>query len=138
MIYQRTELLIGKNNLDKLKNSHVAVFGLGGVGGFVVEALARVGVGELSLIDFDTVDITNLNRQIIATQDTIGRLKAEVMQERIGAINPDIKVNIFAKKFLPANKEEFFQATYSYVVDAIDLVTCKLALVEICNKKIFL
>lgn len=135
MIYQRTELLIGKNNLDKLKNSHVAVFGLGGVGGFVVEALARVGVGELSLIDFDTVDITNLNRQIIATQDTIGRLKAEVMQERIRAINPDIKVNIFAKKFLPANNEEFFQATYSYVVDAIDLVTCKLALVEICNKK---
>lgn len=135
MIYQRTELLIGKNNLDKLKNSHVAVFGLGGVGGFVVEALARVGVGELSLIDFDTVDITNLNRQIIATQDTIGRLKSEVMQERIRAINPDIKVNIFAKKFLPSNKEEFFQATYSYVVDAIDLVTCKLALVEICNKK---
>ena len=99
MIFQRTELLIGKENLEKLQNSHVIVFGVGGVGGFVIEALARAGVGELSIVDFDTVDITNLNRQIIALQNTIGKLKNSVMRDRLLSINPDIKINEYTEKF---------------------------------------
>ena len=134
MIFQRTELLIGKENLEKLQNSHVIVFGVGGVGGFVIEALARAGVGELSIVDFDTVDITNLNRQIIALQNTIGKLKTSVMKDRLLSINPDIKVHEYPEKFSMENYDKFFKnKKYNYIVDAIDLVTSKLALAEIAQ-----
>ena len=99
MIFQRTELAIGQENLEKLKNSHIIIFGLGGVGGAAVEALIRTGVGELSIVDFDTVDITNLNRQIIATQNTIGDYKALCMKERAISINPNVKINALLKNF---------------------------------------
>ena len=134
MIFQRTELLIGKENLEKLQNSHVIVFGVGGVGGFVIEALARAGVGELSIVDFDTVDITNLNRQIIALQNTIGKLKTSVMKDRLLSINPDIRVHEYPEKFSMENYDKFFKnKKYNYIVDAIDLVTSKLALAEIAQ-----
>lgn len=136
MIFQRTELLIGNENLEKLKNSHIIVFGLGGVGGSAVEALVRAGVGELTLVDFDTVDITNLNRQIIATQNTIGNFKTDVMKERALSINPDIKINSYIEKFLKENSDLFFKnKKYDYVIDAIDLITAKLDLIELCYKE---
>lgn len=131
MIFQRAELLIGKENLEKLQNSHVIVFGVGGVGGFVIEALARAGVGELSIVDFDIVDITNLNRQIIALQDTVGKLKTSVMKDRLLSINPDIKIHEYPEKFSMENYDKFFKdKKYDYIVDAIDLVTSKLILAE--------
>lgn len=136
MIFQRTELAIGQENLEKLKNSHIIVFGLGGVGGGAVEALVRSGIGELSLVDFDTVDITNLNRQIIATQSTIGKPKALCMKERALSINPEIKINIYIEKFLKENSDLFFKdKKYDYVIDAIDLITAKLDLIELCYKQ---
>lgn len=136
MIFQRTELAIGQENLEKLKNSHIIVFGLGGVGGGAVEALVRSGIGELSLVDFDTVDITNLNRQIIATQNTIGKPKALCMKERALSINPEVKINIFIEKFLKENSDLFFKdKKYDYVIDAIDLITAKLDLIELCYKQ---
>ncbi|WP_293720669.1 tRNA threonylcarbamoyladenosine dehydratase [uncultured Cetobacterium sp.] len=136
MIFQRTELLIGKENLNKLNNSHVLVFGVGGVGGFVVESLVRAGVGELTVVDFDTVDITNLNRQVIATQDTIGQDKVEVIKKRALSINPEIKVNAYKEKFFKDKKEVFFSKDkkYDYIVDAIDLVTAKLDLITIAKE----
>ncbi len=136
MIYQRTELLIGSENLKKLKNSSVIVFGLGGVGGSAVEALARVGIGKISVVDFDTVDITNINRQIIATQNTIGKNKAEIMKERIHNINPNIKVDLFVEKFSKEKENLFFEnKKYDYIVDAIDLVKFKLELIELAKEK---
>lgn len=136
MIFQRTELAIGKENLDKLKNSHVIVFGLGGVGGGAVEALVRSGIGELSLVDFDTVDITNLNRQLIATQNTIGRQKALVMKDRALSINPDIIINTYVHKFLKEDIDLFFKnKKYDYVIDAIDLITPKIDLIEFCYRQ---
>lgn len=136
MQFQREELLIGKDNVEKLKNSHVIIFGLGGVGGFTVEALVRAGVGEITVVDFDTVDITNLNRQIIATHDSVGEDKAKLIEERALSINPNIKVNAMKEKFSSETADLFFRdKTYSYAVDAIDLVTCKLDLVKICRDK---
>lgn len=136
MQFQREELLIGKDNVEKLKNSHVIIFGLGGVGGFTVEALVRAGVGEITVVDFDTVDITNLNRQIIATHDTIGRDKAKLIEERALSINPDIKVNAIREKFSAETVDLFFKdKNYTYAVDAIDLVTCKLDLIKVCKEK---
>lgn len=136
MIFQRTELLIGQENLEKLKNSHIIVFGLGGVGGGVVEALVRSGVGEISLVDFDIIDITNLNRQLIATQHTVGKSKALSMKERALSINPDLKINIFSEKFSKENSDLFFKDKhYNYVVDAIDLITQKLDLIELCYRR---
>ncbi len=136
MIYQRTELLIGSENLKKLKNSSVIIFGLGGVGGSAVEALARVGIGEITVVDFDTIDITNLNRQIIATQSTIGKNKAEIMKNRILSINPNIKVNVYIEKFSKENERRFFgNKEYDYIIDAIDLVKFKLELIEIAVEK---
>lgn len=135
MIFQRTELAIGEKNLKKLENSHIIIFGLGGVGGSAVEALVRSGVGEISIVDFDTVDITNLNRQIIATQSTIGKHKALCMKERALSINPNIKVNVYIEKFLKETSDLFFKdKIYDYVVDAIDLITAKLDLIELCYK----
>lgn len=136
MIFQREELLIGKENLKKLKNSHVIVFGVGGVGGFTVEALVRGGVGELTVVDYDTIDITNLNRQIIALQNTIGCNKVDVIKERVLLINPEIKIHIFKEKYDESTKDIFFKdKNYDYIVDAIDLVSSKLNLIETAVKK---
>lgn len=133
-MFQRTELLIGKENLNKLQHSHIIVFGVGGVGGFAIEALVRSGIGEISIVDFDTVDLTNLNRQIIATQDSIGKLKTSVMRDRLLSINPNVIVHEFPEKFSMENSDLFFKdKKYDYIVDAIDLVTSKLALAEIAK-----
>ena len=127
--FSRTELLLGKEAMDKLKNSRVAVFGIGGVGGYVCEALVRSGVGAFDLIDDDKVCLTNLNRQIIATRKTVGKYKTDVMKERMLEINPDVNVRIHKCFFLPENADEFPFDEYDYVVDAVDTVTAKIELV---------
>ncbi len=127
--FSRTEILLGSNSMSILKASKVAVFGVGGVGGYVVEALARSGIGAFELIDNDKVSITNINRQIIATRKTIGRYKTEVMKERIMEINSEAKVEISNCFYLPENSKEFDFSKYSYVVDAIDTVTAKIDIV---------
>lgn len=126
--YIRTAMLLGEDGIENLHKKRVAVFGLGGVGGYVAEALARSGIGALDLIDHDTVAESNLNRQIIATYDTIGRLKTEVMQERIASINKDCIVRCYPEFYLPEKVSEFPFAEYDYVVDAIDTVTAKIDL----------
>lgn len=126
----RTERVIGRENLDKLKSARVAVFGVGGVGGYVVEALARSGVGALDLIDSDEVCLSNINRQILALHSTVGRSKVEVAAERVKDINPECKVNVHPVFYLPETKEQFDFTEYDYVVDAIDTVSGKIALVE--------
>jgi len=128
--FRRTERILGKEKMNRLADAKVAVFGVGGVGGFVVEALSRSGVGHIELIDHDTVAESNLNRQIIATYDTIGRYKVDVMKERILSINPNAEVVVHKCFFLPENKEEFDFSKYSYVVDAVDTVTAKLTIIE--------
>ena len=133
--FSRTQLLLGKEAMDKLANSRVAVFGIGGVGGYVCEALVRSGVGEFDLIDDDKVCLTNLNRQIIATRKTVGKYKTEVMKERILDINPDAKVNIHNCFFLPENADEFPFEEYDYIVDAVDTVTAKISLVMKAKEK---
>lgn len=127
--FSRTELLIGPDGMEKLRNARVAVFGVGGVGGYVVEALARSGIGTLDLIDNDKVCLTNLNRQIIATHSTIGKYKVEVAKERILDINPEAKVNIYKTFYMPDTADLFDFSQYDYVVDAIDTVTGKIQLV---------
>lgn len=127
--FDRTALLLGTEALERLKEARVAVFGIGGVGGYVCEALVRSGVGAFDLIDSDRVDITNLNRQIIATHKTIGQYKTDVMRERILDINPDADVRIHRCFFLPENAGDFSFAEYDYVVDAIDTVTAKIELI---------
>lgn len=127
--FSRTELLLGNAAMEKLAGSKVAVFGIGGVGGYVVEALARSGVGAFDLIDDDKVCLTNINRQIIATRKTVGRYKTDVMKERILEINPDAKVEIHNCFYLPETKDEFDFKNYDYVVDAVDTVTAKIQLV---------
>lgn len=131
--FSRTELLIGKEGIEKLKNSKIAIFGIGGVGSFVVEALARVGVGNFILVDNDTVSLTNLNRQIIATHKTINKFKVEVAKERILEINPNAKVETYKEFFMP-DSNEFFDETVTYVVDCIDTITAKIELVVRANK----
>lgn len=133
--FSRTELLLGKEAMEKLQNSRVAVFGIGGVGGYVCEALARSGVGAFDLIDDDKVCLTNLNRQIIATHKTIGKYKTEVMKERILDINPKADVRIHNRFFLPENADEFSYEDYDYMVDAVDTVTAKIALVMKAQEK---
>lgn len=130
----RIELLLGTEAIDILKKSRVAVFGVGGVGGYVVEALVRSGIGEIDLIDKDTVALSNLNRQIIATRDSLGRSKVEVMRERIMQINPECIVHTHHCFFLPETQEQFDFTKYSYVVDAVDTVTAKIALVMACQE----
>lgn len=127
--FSRTELLYGKEAMDKLENARVAVFGIGGVGGYTVEALARSGVGHFELIDDDKICLTNINRQIIATRETVGKYKVDVMKERILSINPKADIVIHKSFFLPDNKQDFDFSTYSYVVDAVDTVTAKIELV---------
>ena len=132
--FSRTELLLGHDNMEKLKNARVAVFGIGGVGGFTVEALARSGVGTLDLIDDDRVCLTNINRQIIATIKTIGQYKVDAAKERILDINPDAVVNTYKTFFMPDTADTFDFSVYDYVVDAIDTVTGKIMLVEAAQK----
>ncbi len=126
---KRTALLVGEEGMEKLKNSHVAVFGVGGVGGFAAEALARSGVGEITLVDSDTVKESNINRQIIALSDTLGRKKVDVMKERIGKINENIKVNALSEFYMPGEKTKIDFSLFSYIVDAIDTVTAKIGLI---------
>ena len=127
--FARTQLLLGTEGLEKLAKARVAVFGVGGVGGYVVEALARSGVGAFDLIDNDTVCLSNLNRQIIATQNTIGQYKVDVMKERILSINPEAVVNARRCFYLPETADQFDFSEYSYVVDAVDTVTAKIDII---------
>lgn len=129
MQYARTELLLGEQGVDKLKKSRVAVFGLGGVGGYVVEALARSGVGALDLIDNDTVSLSNINRQIIALHSTVGKRKTEVMAARVKDINPDICVKTYDLFYLPERAGEVDFSAFDYVVDAIDTVSGKIEII---------
>lgn len=133
--FSRTELLLGKEAMDRLSRSRVAVFGIGGVGGYVCEALVRSGVGHFDLVDDDKVCLTNLNRQIIATRKTIGQYKVDIMKERILDINPDAEVRTHQCFFLPENADEFPFAEYDYIVDAVDTVTAKIELVMKAQEK---
>ena len=132
--FSRTEILIGKDAIEKLQNARVAVFGIGGVGGYTAEALVRSGLGKIDIIDNDTVAITNLNRQIIATTGTIGQYKVDAMEARLLDINPNLKINKHKTFFLPDNSDEFDFSKYDYVVDAIDTVKAKIELVLKCNE----
>lgn len=127
--FARTELIFGTENMERLQKARVAVFGVGGVGGYVVEALARSGVGTLDLIDNDKVALSNINRQIVATMSTVGQYKVDVAKERIHDINPDAIVNVYKTFYLPETKDQFNFKDYDYVVDAIDTVTGKIQLV---------
>ncbi|MGN0704666.1 MAG: ThiF family adenylyltransferase [Lentihominibacter sp.] len=132
--FSRSQLLLGEDSLKKLSESKVAVFGIGGVGGYTVEALARTGVGSFVLIDDDKVCLTNINRQIIATHRTLGMYKVEVMRDRILDINPDAQVEVRKCFYLPENAHEFDFSEYSYVVDAVDTVTAKLEIITQAKK----
>lgn len=127
--FSRTQMLLGERSMERLSRARVAIFGLGGVGGCVVEALARSGVGSFVLVDHDTVAETNLNRQIIATTKTVGRYKADVMAERILDINPEAQIEVRKCFFLPENADSFDFSGYSYVVDAVDTVTAKIEII---------
>ena len=134
--FQRLKILIGKDNFLKLSSSTVAIFGIGGVGSFTAEALARSGIGHLILIDKDNIDITNINRQIHALTSSVGKSKVEVMRERILEINPAAKVDTIQKFYLPGeNVENFFICDYDYVVDAIDTITAKINLAVECSRR---
>lgn len=135
MIHQnsRTELVMGPEALEILKEKHVCIFGVGGVGGFVTEALARSGIGALDIVDNDDVALTNLNRQIIATNSTLGQAKVDVLEKRIHDINPDIRVNKFQTFYMPECAHQFDLSKYDYVVDAIDTVTAKLDIIRRCD-----
>lgn len=132
--FSRTELLFGADAMKKLASSRVAVFGIGGVGGYTVEALIRAGIGELDLIDNDTVSVTNINRQIIATHKTVGMLKVDAARERCLDINPNAKINTYSVFFTKDTENEFDFTAFDYVVDAIDTLTGKLCLVEAANR----
>lgn len=131
--FQRTEKLIGKDKSDLLHEKHVAVFGLGGVGGYTVEALARAGVGHLTLVDADTINVTNINRQIIALESTLGQKKTEAFKVRCKDINPDIEIDIFDCFFLPENSDNIDFGKFDYVCDCVDTVTAKLEIIK-CAK----
>ena len=131
----RTGLIIGNEGIEKLQNSNVIVFGVGGVGSFAAEAIARAGVGKMTIVDFDDVDITNINRQIPALHSTVGKYKVDVMKERILDINPNIDIKAIRAKYIAENSEQLLCENYDYVVDAIDMVTSKIHLIESCVKK---
>lgn len=133
--FSRTQLLIGADAIKKLSESRAAVFGIGGVGGYVCEALVRSGVGHFDLIDDDKVCLTNLNRQILATRKTVGKYKAEVMAERMQEINPEVDIRIHKCFFLPENADDFPFDEYDYVIDAVDTVTAKLELIMRCKER---
>lgn len=128
--YSRTEILLGEEGVERLKRARVAVFGIGGVGGHAVEALARSGIGALDLIDFDTISLSNLNRQIVALHSTVGKYKVDVMKDRVLDINPQIQVVAHKCFYLPETAEQFDFTQYDYVVDCIDTVTGKIQLIE--------
>lgn len=132
--FSRTELCFGSEGMQKLKDAHVAVFGIGGVGGHTVEALVRSGIGAITLIDNDDVSLTNVNRQMVATLDTVGQPKVEVAKNRIRSINPECRVTALQKFFLPDNAQEFDFAQYDYIVDAIDTVSGKIALAQLAQE----
>jgi tRNA A37 threonylcarbamoyladenosine dehydratase len=129
-MFERTQLILGADAIETLKNSKVIVFGVGGVGGYVCEMLARTGVGEVTIVDDDVVTKSNLNRQIIALTSTIGRKKVEVMQERLKDINPSVKVNAHFKRFEESSKDQFLLEQYDYVIDAIDSLKEKFLLIK--------
>ncbi len=134
--FSRTQLLLGQESMDLLANATVAVFGIGGVGGYTVEALARSGVGHFVLVDDDKVCLTNINRQIIATRSSVGKYKVDVMKERILDINPKAEVEVYKCFYLPENADDFDFSKYSYVVDAVDTVTAKIEIImraKACN-----
>ncbi len=133
-IFSRTEELIGADNLEKLHMAKVAVFGIGGVGSFVAEGLARAGIGELMLVDKDVINVTNCNRQIHATTKTVGYSKVEVMKQRLIDINPEIKISTFQELYIPNNTTIPIDSSYSYIVDAVDTVTAKIGLAELAKK----
>ena len=132
-LFARTELLMGEAAVEELSHARVAVFGIGGVGGYICEGLARSGIGALDIIDNDTVDISNINRQIIATNRTIGRYKTDVMKERLLDINPDIDVVSYKCFCLPENIDQFPFDRYDYVADAVDTITAKIAIITKCK-----
>lgn len=132
--FTRTEIILGSEAMEKLANAKVLVFGVGGVGGYVVEALVRGGIRNIDLVDDDKICLTNLNRQIIATRKTIGKYKVDVMKDRILEINPDANVTTFKCFYLPETRDQFHFEEYSYVVDAIDTVTAKIDIVMQCQK----
>ena len=132
--FSRTELLLGKEAMEKLNNSKVAIFGIGGVGGYTAEALVRSGVGTLDLIDDDKVCLTNINRQIFATRKTVGKYKVDVAEERLHDINPDVIINTHKTFYMPDTAEQFDFSQYDYIVDAIDTVTGKITLVVNADK----
>lgn len=132
--FKRTEMLLGSESMRKLSSSHVIVFGVGGVGGYAAEALVRSGVGEITIVDYDTVSLSNINRQIIALHSTVGKYKVDVMAERLKDINPDVIVHPLRTFFNPENKGDFDFKLYDYVVDAIDTVTGKIEIIK-CAKK---
>ncbi len=129
----RTQMLLGSEAMNRLRNSRVAIFGIGGVGGYAAEALARSGIGAFDLIDMDMVSISNINRQIIAAMSTVGRYKTEVMRDRILDINPQADVVVHNCFYLPENEQEFNFNQYDYIVDAVDTVTAKISI--ICKAK---
>ena len=131
----RTSFLVGDDGIKKLNNSNIIVFGVGGVGSFTVEALARAGVGNITIVDFDDVDITNINRQIPALHSTVGRYKVDVMEERILDINPNINIKNIRSLYNKDTSDEILTERYDYVVDAIDMVSSKIHLTETCEKK---
>lgn len=133
-MFDRTRLLLGSEAMEKLKQSHVAVFGLGGVGGHAAEGLCRSGIGALDIFDNDTVSLTNLNRQLIATQDTIGMPKTEAMKQRLLSINPELQVEAQQLFYLPENADQVDLSRYDYVIDAIDTVSAKLELAVRCHR----
>ena len=128
--FLRTEMIVGAPALDKLRRSHVAVFGLGGVGSYAAECLARSGVGTLTLVDQDTVSVSNINRQLCALTSTVGQYKAEVVADRVRDINPDAVVYPICATYDAAHREEFFTRRFDYILDCIDLVSCKLDLIQ--------
>ena len=131
----RTGLIIGDEGIEKLKNSNVIIFGVGGVGSFAAEAIARAGVGSMTIVDFDDVDITNINRQLPALHSTVGKYKVEVMKDRILDINPNININAIKDIYNKETSEKLLTEDYDYVIDAIDMVTSKIHLIETCKLK---
>ena len=135
-IYQRTEILLGKENVERIKSKHILICGIGGVGSFSLEALSRIGVGTLTIVDKDIVDITNLNRQLIATLDTVGRKKVDVAKERVNSINKDITINPIFTNITKDNISDIFDnKNYDYVIDCVDNIEAKLAIIAECHKR---
>ena len=133
--FLREEMLLGADALERLRQSHVIVFGIGGVGSYAAEGLARAGVGALTLVDEDTVGVTNLNRQLCALHSTLGQYKSDVMAQRVLDINPDCRVTSVPARYSEETKERFFAQRYDYIVDAIDLVSCKLSLIQTAKER---